>query len=410
MSQPLPSLRMNLEFMPSPVEDRPGLLIRDSYGYSDAVLIIPPPLVSCLGFFDGQQSDLDLKAMLVRLTGELDVAPIVDQLRDTLSEAGFLNDKTYLNLKEEAEQGFRQSALREASHAGTAYPDSLDELKATLASYLNPADPEVPSAMLSTAESPIAIAAPHVSPFGGWQTYGAAYSTLGEEHRDKTFVILGTSHYGQANRFGLTRKPFITPLGTARPDLTLINELANEPAALMEDYCHAIEHSIEFQILFLQHLYGPEIRIVPLLCGSFAHSILKGGLPEDDDSVNRFFNRLGNIGAREGKKVLWILGIDMAHMGARYGDEDPAEANRGYMATVESRDRERIDRMNEGDSRGFWQLVQQNQDDLKWCGSSPVYTFLKAVPEARGTLRAYQQWNIDEKSVVSFAALTFRAN
>ena len=42
MAQPLPRLRMDLDFMPSPVEDRPGLLIRDSYGYSDAVMIIPP--------------------------------------------------------------------------------------------------------------------------------------------------------------------------------------------------------------------------------------------------------------------------------------------------------------------------------------------------------------------------------
>ncbi len=37
-----------------------------------------------------------------------------------------------------------------------------------------------------------------------------------------------------------------------------------------------------------------------------------------------------------------------------------------------------------------------------------MYTFLKAVPQARGTLRRYQQWNIDDQSVVSFAALSFR--
>ena len=30
MSQLLPRLRMNLDFMPSPVENKPGLLIRDS--------------------------------------------------------------------------------------------------------------------------------------------------------------------------------------------------------------------------------------------------------------------------------------------------------------------------------------------------------------------------------------------
>ena len=37
-------------------------------------------------------------------------------------------------------------------------------------------------------------------------SYRAAYRLLGSGYRDRTFVILGTSHYGTANRFGLTRK------------------------------------------------------------------------------------------------------------------------------------------------------------------------------------------------------------
>ena len=52
--------------------------------------------------------------------------------------------------------------------------------------------------------------------------------------------------------------------------------------------------------------------------------------------------------------------------------------------------------------------MQENHDDLKWCGSSPLYTFLKAAPAARGDLLRYEQWNIDEKSVVSFAGMAFR--
>jgi AmmeMemoRadiSam system protein B len=50
----------------------------------------------------------------------------------------------------------------------------------------------------------------------------------------------------------LTRKPFETPFGRTRIDKDLVDELAVQPAALMEDYCHAVEHSIEFQVLFLQ--------------------------------------------------------------------------------------------------------------------------------------------------------------
>ena len=179
-------------------------------------------------------------------------------------------------------------------------------------------------------------------------------------------------------------------------------------AVRMEDYCHAVEHSIEFQALFLKYLFGPNIRVLPILCGSFARSIYKGGMPEDNEDVRRFFGALGNIAAREGNRLFWVLGIDMAHMGRRYGDQLTALADTGEMQAVAERDRIRIERMNEADADGFWSLVQENHDDLKWCGSSPIYTFLKTVPQARGTLRRYQQWNIDEQSVVSFAAISFR--
>jgi predicted class III extradiol MEMO1 family dioxygenase len=97
----------------------------------------------------------------------------------------------------------------------------------------------------------------------------------------------------------------------------------------------------------------------------------------------------------------------MAHMGRRYGDPLTALAGQGEMQEVEQRDRARIASLASGDARGYWELIQQNQDDLKWCGSAPIYTFLKAVPQARGELLHYQQWNIDEESVVSFAGMRF---
>ncbi len=44
------------------------------------------------------------------------------------------------------------------------------------------------------------------------------------------------------------------------------------------------------------------------------------------------------------------------------------------------------ERMNAGDAAGFW----------------------AAVPEARSELHQYGQWNIDPRSVVTFAALAFQ--
>jgi predicted class III extradiol MEMO1 family dioxygenase len=124
--------------------------------------------------------------------------------------------------------------------------------------------------------------------------------------------------------------------------------------------------------------------------------------------VARFFDALGNIAARERDKLFWVLGIDMTHIGVRYGDALRATANMGEMLAIESRDRQRIERINAGDIHGYWSLVQDGHDDLKWCGSSPLYTFLKVMPKLRGDLLDYAQWQIDPHSVVSFGALRFQ--
>jgi AmmeMemoRadiSam system protein B len=401
MAQPLARLRMNLDFMSSPIEEQPGLLIRDSCGYSDAMIIVPPVLVECLELFDGMHTDLDLREALVRMTGQLDVGQIADQLSGVLREAGFLEDENYVALRQAREQEFAESAVREPSHAGSAYPIDPAETRQLLDGYMADAG------AASYDGNLIGIAAPHVSPFGGWKMYRDAYSALDSSHAGRTVIVLGTSHSGDPDTFGLTRKPYVTPLGATVPDLALIDELAKEPAARMEDYCHAFEHSIEFQVLFLQHVLEPRIRVVPILCGSFYRSVAEGKKPEDDPALRSFFERLGEIAAREGRRLLWVLGIDMAHMGLRYGDPFAAEAYQGHMQEVERRDRDRIGRVNDCDPEGFWDLVTANNDDLKWCGSSPLYTFMKAVPQARGVLRGYEQWNIDERSVVSYGALAF---
>lgn len=341
------------------------------------MLVIPPDVVPYLALFDGEQ------------TG----AEGIERLSEILSRSGFLHDATFDRMRETAVREFAEAPVRLPSHAGQAYPEEPAELREQMDQWMSG-----PAA--HSERSLIGIAAPHVSPEGGYGSYQAAYRLLKPGYRDRTFVILGTSHYGAPDRLGITRKPYLTPFGTTRTAQDLATEIVPD-----EDYCHAVEHSIEFQVLFLQSIYGPDIEILPILCGSYARSILKGGPPEDNDHVRRFLGTLGEIAAREADRLLWILGIDMAHMGRRYGDDFNALAEHDRMLTVAARDQQRIQRICHGDAPGFWALIQQNRDDLKWCGSAPLYTFLRAVPEARATLEHYEQWNIDAQSVVSFAAM-----
>ena len=390
--------------MPSPSPEHPGLFIRDPYRFSDAMLVIPPVLVQCLECFDGRHTNLDLREALVRLTGDLNVGQVEEHLIQTLSTAGFLDDENFGRMQRERTSEFAASPVREPAHAGSAYPAELEALRQTMVRYLDGASaPSPPHNRL------FAIAAPHVSPEGGWQSYREAYRLLGPQYRDRTFIILATSHYGEPETFGLTRKRFLTPLGETVTDEPLVDWLAERggPAVRMEDYCHSFEHTVELQLIFLQHQLGPGVRILPILCGPFAHSLINSGSPEHGGDVKRFFDALAELGDREAARTFWILGVDMAHMGARYQDKFNAVADQGVMAEVAARDRARINRINSADAGGFWDLVKENRDDLKWCGSAPFYTFLRTAPPAHGDLLRYEQWNIDQRSVVSFAGIAF---
>jgi AmmeMemoRadiSam system protein B len=390
---------LDLEFHPSPDPGRPGLLVRDPFRYSDVTLIIPPLLLRAMTMLDGAHSMEDLHAMMVPMVGLSKVDGIVKDMLDGLSEAGFLNDDAFARIRAGREQAFASATTRQAAHAGGGYPGDALELQQTLTTWMTRA----PSP--STRDGLIAIAAPHASPSAAVPTYAAAFDALPATAADQTFVVVGTSHYGAPGSFGLTHKPFETPLGTASTDTALVNALAAAaPGAFtLDDYCQSIEHSIEFQVLFLQHRFGPAVRILPLLCGPFVNA-----RPEDNAAVARALGALGDLHAKHSQRLLWVLGVDMAHIGPRYGDQAAARANDDHMTRVAERDHERVSRINNADAAGFWDLVGgAGRDDLKWCGAAPLYTFLRAVPNTRGQLLHYDQWNIDDTSVVSFAALAF---
>jgi MEMO1 family protein len=403
MSGRLAALRRSLDLMPSPVGDQPGLLLRDPFGYTSQVLIVPPPLVPLLRLFDGAHEEQDLAAALLRETGDASAPDFARRLAETLGANGFLENDELERRRTARHRAFAAAERRLSSLAGDAYPAEGDALRALLSGWLQcPGERTVPQGVF-------AVAAPHVSLEGGFRCYASAYRALPQDAGGRRFVILGTSHYGAAERFGLTRKDFVTPLGVARTERALVDALLRTggEAVVLEDYCHAVEHSIEFQVLFLQQLFGPDVRILPILCGPFARATEGAGRPDDDPAVARFLGALAELAAREGDGLAWVLGVDLAHVGRRYGDELGARAFQGPLAEVEVRDRRRIATLLAGEAEGFWEAVRENEDDLRWCGASPLYTFLKATNPRRGALLRYEQWNIDPASVVSFAALAF---
>jgi predicted class III extradiol MEMO1 family dioxygenase len=444
----IPALRTGLDIFPSPVPDRPGFLLRDSLGYSQCIMLIPNGWAQALLCFDGRHTILDCQAFLTRLTGEIGSAEDIAGLVRALAENGFLLTPEFEALRQGREEEFRRAERRDPHHAGAAYPADAEELRrrleeyrggarrSELAGYHPPRTMEfsMPAAPARSggASRPVGIAAPHASPEAAFDSYIEAYRRL-PDLSGRTVVILGTSHYGTPNRFGLTSKTFVTPLGALATDAAIVDRLlATAPGSIVEeDYCHSIEHSIEFQCVFSQFMQGAadarrtseiliaadgaepsrscpgfSFKIVPILCGPI-FDLEHARVPErDPDEVRRFTDALGAIAAREGDRLFWILGIDMAHVGRRYGDEKPIAVGDEFMHAVEVEEHRRAEYLAAGDVEGFRAaVVEGGNDRLRWCGFTPIYTFLRALPGARCRPLMYQQWNIDPESVVTFGAM-----
>lgn len=398
----LPPLRRDLDFLPSSDPAQPGLILRDPMAYARAVLRVPALLVPALGSLDGRHGTLDCQAAITRHTGAIVSAEAIAAMIATLRETGFLATPEFATLRDRRQAEFAAAPLRTAAFAGSAYPADAGELRRTLAQYLAAAPQPAPAAARAGALA--GLAAPHVSPFGGAAGYAAAYRCLPADLHRATLAILGTSHHGAPNRFGLTRKPFVTPLGVLAPDIPAVEFLlARAPAVcLPEDYCHAIEHTIEFQCIFAQCAAAhPPARILPVLCGPIL----------DPAPLAAFFAALAALAAQRGRHWFWLLGVDLAHSGARYGSSRAVQAGDPLAREIERRDRERLAAVLAGDAGQFWRLAGTDitgaAGGLNWCGVSALYTFLRAVPRARGELLHYGQWNIDDRSLVSYAAMAW---
>lgn len=406
MSNQLPALRHALDIIPSTESSRPGLLLRDPLRFTDKVLFIAPPWTAGLRFLDGAHTTLDMQEALTRATGELVFSDAVGQFVGILQQEGFLETEEFQRLRGRKETQFQQARERLPAHAGEAYPASALEVYSKFRGYFNGV-----AGLDGFSPGVLGVAAPHVSPEGGRNCYVETYRALAARPAlaERTFVILGTSHYGAPERFGLTRKPFATPLGTLHVDLELVDWLERHggDAVSMEDYCHAVEHSIEFQCVFLRYALESDVKILPILCGPFAESFQTGNPPEANSAVARFLDALGELAHAQTGRLFWVLGIDLAHVGRRYGDSFSAIAHHGTMLTVAEQDQQRLDSLCAGDLGRFFELAIRNESLLKWCGYSPLYTFAKAMPSARGRVLRYEQWNIDPQSVVSFASLEF---
>jgi MEMO1 family protein len=403
-----PRLR-NVEAVPMEHQGERYVALRDPAGYTPSVVMLPPPLLEVVALFDGDHSIVDIQAALMERHGELVTREHIEKLIGTLDEHGFLDSPAFAKRRASLDRAFLEAPTRPASHAGGAYAAEPEALRAAMdAFFTSPDGPGAIAAGRNGAPAVRGLVAPHIDFHRGGPAYAWAYRDLAERGDADLFVILGTCHAGMRDPFALTRKDYDTPLGPAPVDRDFVEALARRARqdCFASELAHRNEHSIEFQAVFLQYLYAGrrDIRVVPVLT-SFVHEALaRRGGPEDDPRVPAFLQALAETAAASGRKVAFIAGADLAHMGTRFGDPEPVSAIE--LERIGREDRAMLEHVEAGDARAFFESVRRDNDRRRICGLSPIYTLLRALGGAPGTLRRYGQWP-DPQGVVTFASVVY---
>jgi len=252
---------------------------------------------------------------------------------------------------------------------------------------------------------------PHIDFARGGVSYAWGFKEVFERSSASLFVIIGTSHYSR-NRFTLTRKNFKTPLGTVPTDQGFIDRLVGHYGdGLFDDelLAHLPEHSIELEVVFLQWLYAGRrpIRIVPLVVGSFHDATLMGRSPSALEDIGRMVQALKHVEAQTPEPICYLISGDLAHIGPKFHQGQPSITG-ADLAHSRRQDRALLERLEDADTMGFFQIVADEKDARAICGFPPTFTMLDAVQPRRGKVLYYDRYiHAAGLESVSFASVAF---
>lgn len=155
-------------------------------------------------------------------------------------------------------------SVRPAAVAGTFYPGTPALLGAAVRGYLAEAGPSPET----DTPLPKALIVPHAGYIYSGPVAAPAYRRIAAG-RDtiRRVVLLGPVHRVPIRGLALpATQAFATPLGTVAVDTDAAARALELPQVRTNEAAHALEHSLEVQLPFLQTVLG-DFRIVPFAVG-----------------------------------------------------------------------------------------------------------------------------------------------
>ncbi len=397
----------------TPITDgqRELLLVSDPLGVIPGQPVLGIEALAILQLLDGSVSLNDLTAVLMRESKDIRIGNMVRDFVRQLDDLLMLESPRFEAAYRELREAYHPLEIRPAALEGHSYPAERETLERFLDAHF--ADAEALRAQSgqpapAADARPRALLVPHLDPRRSGATIARAYLELGTEQREPLrVVILGTGHTLFGDFFALTRKHFETPLGRLETDGAFVDLVAAQlaPDPYRSELAHRDEHSIEFQVLYLQRRFGSRpLRIVPILCGGFGALLLDGRTPREEPALERLVKALGEAERRLGGATVYVAAVDLSHVGPRFGDPRLDERTRGE---VEGKDRAALEAARRGDADGWFQAIAEHDDSTRVCGYAPTYLMLRAAAPGQGRLLRYQQSDEKDGSMVSVAAIAW---
>lgn len=394
-----------------PVEDegKKMFCIRDPQNSNTKPLFVSELALYIMTFFNGSNSlDSIIETIRQKYGRKIDLNEC-ESLVNMLDDALMLENDHYKENQKLIEDSFINNPTRDAYLSGLSYPEEKEELTKLLDSFYEKAEQKSPNSQEQANLR--GIISPHIDFTRGGISYASAYREIPESSDADTYIIFGTTHYAQNdNPFILTRKTFSTPFGDVETDKDFIQKLEQrcDWDLFNGEIFHRTEHSIEFQVVFLQHKLGNKrnFKIVPILCNSFHDFVHNGTSPEEDGKIFKFLSEVKKLVNEYGNSVFIIAGVDMAHVGPKFGDHE--EVNEETLSWIKNRDILSLKFTEEINAEGFYRSVEVEKDRRKVCGLSSIYSMLKVTDATFGRILDYDNaLEEDTGSVVTYASVGY---
>jgi AmmeMemoRadiSam system protein B len=385
--------------------NQPGIVLEDQLGLSEPTFV-PEQLLPIVGRCTGEASLDEIRAAASEQVGEEIPLDFVRTIVDDLDRRLLLFGPRFLAAVEQAANDFLASGVRPARHAGSAgYPADPAALRVALGDLLGASAP----AAGPGAPHLRGLIAPHIDLARGMAGYRAAYERLLAAPPADLYVVFGTGHAGPSAPVTGLPLDWQTPLGVVRTDrdfVAAVHASIGAPAAA-DLLHHRLEHSLEFQMLLLQHLHerrgtNHPFQVAGFLCGALPS---EHGNPLAEPWCQRLLEAFRSAAQASNKTVCYLAGADLAHIGPFFGDARAVDQAR--LDRLAAAERTRLSWLEQGSPGPFHAAVDCGNNPDRVC-SAPAITLCAALAEGPGELLHYGQAKArDGSQTVSFCAMAF---